>query len=288
MNGQGITIEEYPSLDSPVLIAGFDGWGNALNVSRGMVTYLIGKLKAQHFAKINPDVYYRYDDLRPIVDIDGGELKSLSPPGGSFYSVQNNGSFNDLIILEGDEPNLRWFQFMDELFSLGRKLGIQTLITLGSMYDNVLHTDRVISGIASTEALSAKLKAHSVSAVSYHGPSAIHSLINSEGEKRGFNCISLWCHCPYYLQGTSHFGLVSHLGSLLATLAEFELDVHELEKSWDKLNEQIEQLIQDNPELQTAISELRKAKVRGSWESMKASVRRNDNVINIRDFLDPK
>jgi len=284
----GISIYEYPALNSPILIAGFDGWGNALNVSKGMVTYLIRKLKAKHFADINPDVFYRYDELRPMVDIDGGELVSLQPPGGSFFSVQNGNESSDLVILRADEPNLRWFQFVEELFSLGKKLGIHTIITLGSMYDNVLHTDRVISGIASTKELSEKLKAHNVSAVSYQGPSAIHSLINSEGKKKGFNCINLWCHCPYYLQGTSHFGLLSHLGSLLASLGMFELDVQELKESWNELNEQIQQLIQKNPELQEAINELRKAKVKGSWENMKASLNKNDKVINIRDFLDPK
>jgi len=288
MDTKGFVIEEYPVLDSPIIIAGFDGWGNALNVSKGMVTYLIGKLKARYFAKINPDVFYRYDELRPLVDIDEGELKSLSPPGGSFYSVQTETDFNDLVILKADEPNLRWFQFIEELFALGQKLGAKTLITLGSMYDNVLHTDRVISGTASTEVLSVKLRDNNVSTVSYQGPSAIHSLISSEGKKRGFNCASLWCHCPYYLQGTSHFGLLSHLGTLLATLGDFEIDIQDLEDSWNELNEQIQQLVQNNPELQEAINELRKAKVRGSWENMKSSINRGDKVINIRDFLEPK
>ena len=124
--------------------------------------------------------------------------------------------------------------------------------------------------------------------VSYQGPSAIHSLINSEGKKRGFDCASLWCHCPYYLQGTSHFGLLSHLGVLLATLGDFDLDIQDLEDSWNELNEQIQQLIQNNPDLHAAIQELRKAKVRGSWENMKSSLNRGDKVINIRDFLEPK
>jgi len=287
MAEHGITIEEYPVLDSPVLIAGFEGWGNALNVSKGMVTYLIEKFKAKQFAKLNPDVFYRYDELRPVVDIDNGEIKSLSPPGGSFYSIQTAPGFNDLVILTADEPNLSWFQFIEELFSLGEKLGVTTIITLGSMYDNVLHTDRVISGFASAGVLSDKLKSFNVSSASYQGPSAIHTLIISEGTKKGMECVSLWCHSPYYLQGTSHFGLLAHLGTLLATLADFELNVEELENSWDELNEQIQQLVQDNPQLQDAINELRKAKVKGSWESMKSSITGNDKVINIRDFLDP-
>jgi proteasome assembly chaperone (PAC2) family protein len=177
---------------------------------------------------------------------------------------------------------------VDSILTLCQESGVKTIICLGAMYDNVLHTDRVISGLSSTEALSAKLKDNNVTTVSYQGPSAIHSLINSEGKKRGFDCASLWCHCPYYLQGTSHFGLLSHLGVLLATLGDFDLDIQDLEDSWNELNEQIQQLIQNNPDLQAAIQELRKAKVRGSWEHMKSSLNRGDKVINIRDFLEPK
>jgi proteasome assembly chaperone (PAC2) family protein len=201
--------------------------------------------------------------------------------------VKTDEGSGDVVILRADEPNLRWFQFVDELFDLCEKLGIETLITLGSMYDNVLHTDRVISGLSSTEIISQKLKEKNVSTVSYQGPSAIHSLINSEGRKRGTTCISLWSHCPYYLQGATHFGLLSHLGALLADLGGFPLDTHELNESWQELNEQIQKLIDVSPELQSAIQELRKQKVKGSWANMKTSLKKDDKVINLKDFLDP-
>jgi hypothetical protein len=38
---KGIQIKELPQLRKPLLIAGFDGWTNALNVGNGMVAYLI-------------------------------------------------------------------------------------------------------------------------------------------------------------------------------------------------------------------------------------------------------
>ena len=144
MKKQGIHIEELPDLKEPVLIAGFDGWGNALDVSTGMAGYLIRKLKAQSFARIDPDTFYSYDTDRPMVNIEAGTLKSLSSPGGIFYAARTGSDENDVVVLEANEPNLRWFHFVDELFSLCDKLGVETIITLGSMYDNVLHTDRII------------------------------------------------------------------------------------------------------------------------------------------------
>ena len=78
-----IQIEYLPDLEEPLLIAGFEGWGNALDISRGMIEYLIGKLKAQVFGKIDSDLFYRFDENRPLVNIQDGLLKDLSPPGTS-------------------------------------------------------------------------------------------------------------------------------------------------------------------------------------------------------------
>jgi proteasome assembly chaperone (PAC2) family protein len=269
------------------MVAGFDGWGNALSISSGMATYLIRKLNAEKFAKINPDTFFRYDEARPIVKIENGMLKSLVPPGGSFYAAQITGAKHDIVILKTDEPTLRWTQFVDELFAFCKQLDIRTIITLGSMYDNVLHTDRVISGLASTDSLISLLEEKNVDSINYHGPSAIHSIIQAQGPKAGLQCLSLWCHCPYYLQGTTHYGILSHLGELLSFLGDFELDTADLEDRWQGLNEQIEELIKSNAEIQSVINELQKSKVRGSTAAMRGTLK-DEKVIDIKDFLEPK
>jgi proteasome assembly chaperone (PAC2) family protein len=288
MSAAGIHIRELPQLKNPLLIAGFDGWGNALNISVGMTAYLIRILNAQHFADLDSDTFYRYDEHRPLVSIDGGILKTISAPGGSFYAARTAAAQSDLVVLKADEPSLRWFQFVDQLFSLCRTLGIKTITTLGSMYDSILHTDSIISGVASSADLMTQLKQYNVNTISYQGPSAIHSMIQSEGSKRGFECISLWSHCPYYLQGTTHFGILSRLGSLLSTLGNFQLDTRDLDANWAKLREQIQHLIDSNSELQSLVDKLRKERVKGSTAGLKATLKGDEKVINLKDFLDPK
>jgi proteasome assembly chaperone (PAC2) family protein len=288
MNINGIQIHELPDLKNPLLIAGFDGWGNALKISSGMAAYLIRNFQAQRFAELDPDVFFRYDEKRPLVNIEDGMFKTLSPPGGTFYGAHTAPDGRDLVILKADEPNLRWFGFVEELFNLCSRLQIKTIITLGSMYDHVLHTDRILSAVASDADLSAMLKQKGVNSISYQGPSAIHSSIHSEALKRNIACMSLWCHCPYYLQGTTHFGILAHLGKMLATVGGFELSIEDLETSWQKLKVQIENLIENNAELQAMVNELRKAKVRGSAAQMKDTLKSDEKIINIQDFLQPK
>ena len=266
-----------------MMIAGFDGWGNALNVSQGMVDYLIRKLKASPFARINADLFYRYDQARPVARIENGILKSLNTPGGALYSVH---SARDLIVLSAAEPSLRWHQFAETIIELCRNAGVTTLITLGSMFDHTLHTDRTISAIASSKDFFSGIRRFGIQNINYQGPSAIHTLIQHEAQLTGIDSASIWCHCPFYLEDTTHFGMMVDLAGLLGDLGGFELDVRELESGWKALNKKIEMLIASSPKLQEMLQEIRKTKREGARASVKASMEKGDKVINLRDFID--
>ena len=284
MFSNSIEVEYYPELQDPLVIAGFEGWGNALDISRGMVDYMIQKMNAKAFATILSDPFYRFDESRPIAEIEEGLLKKITPPGGRFYFAEKEIAGRDLVLLRSSEPSLQWIRFSEALIAFCGKLGAKTLVNLGSMYDNVLHTDTVISAAASSAELLKSLQAEKVTAVNYKGPSAIHSTIMNEALNKGLNCCSLWCHCPYYLQGTTHFGLLSHLGSFLSSWGGFQLDTGDLDNNWKELSKQIQTIIDRSPELQGMINDLRKSKIKGSWDM----VRKGDKVIHLEDFLKPK
>lgn len=288
MKNMGLHAGKMPQLETPVFIAGFDGWGNALNISNGMLAFLIRQLRAEKFATLDPDTFYRYDEQRPVVDITDGKLNSLTPPGGSFFAVKTNAGRSDLVLLKANEPHLQWYKFADLIVSICRELDVRTVISLGSMYDNVLHTDRIVSGITSSRYRQTQWKQLGINMVSYQGPSAIHSIIHSEGVKKGLECMSLWSHCPYYLQGTTHFGMLSYLSELIAQMVKIELDTRDLQASWRKLEKQINALIEDNSEIRALISNLRQEKAKGSVSDMKGAAKREEKIINLQDFLEPK
>jgi len=285
MSDQAIHIEELPQLNNPILIAGFDGWGNALNISRGMTDFLIQNHNGKKIASINADLLYHYSQLRPVVDIQDGELIDLALPGGEFHSLSGLGEGRDLVILKADEPHFRWQAFVEEMFSLCHKLNVDTIVTLGSFFDNILHTDYIFSGYGSNEEIRDKMRESGVNFISYHGPSAIHTTIQSESKQAGINCMGVWSHCPYYMQGTTHLGILAQLGKLLSRLGGFALDVKELDEGWDKLGEKLQNLIDNNPELSNLVTQLRKQKVRGTLEGMRETTEVDPKIINIEDFL---
>jgi proteasome assembly chaperone (PAC2) family protein len=284
MNENNIELEYIPKLNSPLFILGFDGWGNALDISMGMIDYLVKKLDAKPFGRINPDPFYRFDDKRPSVEIRDGILKEITPPGGSLYAADKKTAGRDIIILKAAEPNLRWYQFTNSVLSLCEKSGVKSIISLGSMFDNVLHTDIIISAISSTEEIIKRVKRYNVITSSYSGPGGIHSTITHEAHKRGLECLNLWCHCPHYLQGTTHFGILSSLGELLSKWGEFELETDELLITWKEICSQIQGIIDKNSELQGIIADIQKEKKRDSWIGQN----RSDKVIKLEDFSRPK
>ena len=286
MDIQGILIKELPVLKKPVLVAGFGGWGNALNVATDALDYLIRHFEAEPFARLDPDAFFRHDQSRPMVKIVDGVLEDMTWPDLIVYCVHTGAEESDLVILKADEPSLNWYRFTDELLALCRALSIQMVITLGSMYDNVLHSDRVISGMASCEAMRSRLKQEGLYLVSYEGPSAIHAVIQSEAARAGLECLSLWSHCPYYLQGTSHFGLLASLCRILGNVAMFGIDTAALEERWTALNRHIQTLIETKPELREMINKLRKEKFRGTVSERKTIGKKEEKVINIKDFFD--
>ncbi|MCB2148612.1 MAG: PAC2 family protein [Deltaproteobacteria bacterium] len=287
MEYQTFRLERLPTLTAPVFIIGFRGWGNALEVSAGTAAYLVEALQAVSIGHIDPDACYRYDENRPVVNIEAGDLKSITPPGGSVFAVETPPGENDLVILVADEPSLNWYRFSCELVDLAHQLGAPGVITLGSMFDNVLHTDRIISAVTTGSFFEGAVGRHRVVPIDYHGPSAIHTTILEACRKRAVAGASLWSHCPVYLQGITHHGMMLQLVRLLTDMASFSVETPALEARWQALDMQIRKLIADNPKLEEIMDQIRRKKREGAMQNLGQQGNGQGKVINLQDFLDP-
>jgi proteasome assembly chaperone (PAC2) family protein len=281
-----LIMKKMPEVSHPVVIIGFEGWANGGNVAVGMIDYLIKKFRATRFAEIDPDNYYRFDDVRPTVRVKDGLLNAVIPVETGFFAASKEEAGIDLILFKAHEPHCRWSSFGEAVLSLCQELGVELIISLGGLQDSVVHTDAVISGFASSPSLLERLKENEVIPTEYEGPGAIHSLIFQQAEGKGIEGISLWGHCPFYLQGT-HLRLLCRMATILANLAGFKVDTSELEKGWTQLARSIQRFIDGNPELQNAIKEIMKSKTKPAGE-LPGLERTDDKVIYLDDFFKPK
>ena len=287
MHGNTVDILYRPKLKAPILIAGFRGWSDVLGVSTGLLAYLIRKLNSDRFARLSTDHFFQYDRERPSVTIEHGTINNYRPSGGSFYAVTSPDLQRDLIIFRGDEPGLAWDLFARTVFDLCEDLGVDTAISIGGVFDQVLHTERLISSIVSNPALLQPIKRFGVVPTSYSGPAAIHTVLQETGTARKLDCYSFWCHCPIYIQNARHYGYISDLGNLIAQLGDFNLDVGELELSWQKMVERIDHMVAQNEDLQEIVRKIESSSAHVPAGAVTPASVTDSNVIDLKDFLPP-
>ena len=278
---------EKPNLTKPYLIIGFEGWPNAAEVSSIALQHLVGNLEAKKFASIPTENFYKISSLRPMAVIKKGRLIELKSPGNHFYYVKNP-LFNDLILFYGVEPHLRWNVFADLLLDLAERFHVIQIFTIGGTYDYIPHTyPPMVSALFNHEELREKVIQAGLGLTEYSGPISIHTFILESAKKKGLKAISLWGHAPQYLH-TRNVKVVCSVLRRLIDLTQIEVDLSELENAGDYFDQQVNQLVKEDPKLQEVISKLEEVYKRSeklSAESKQEEGLKDDKVVYIQAFL---
>ena len=278
---------EKPNLTKPYLIIGFEGWPNAAEVSSFALQHLVDNLEAKKFASIPTENFYKISSLRPMAVIKKGRLIELKSPGNHFYYVKNP-LFNDLILFYGVEPHLRWNVFADLLLDLAERFHVIQIFTIGGTYDYIPHTyPPMVSALFNHEELREKVIQAGLGLTEYSGPISIHTFILEAAKKRDLKAVSLWGHAPQYLH-TRNVKVVCSVLRRLIDLTQIEVDLSELENAGDYFDQQVNQLVKEDPKLQEVISKLEEVYKRSeklSAESKQEEGLKDDKVVYIQAFL---
>ncbi len=273
-----VNFYQMPKVKNPILICGFEGWSNAGNIAVKTVEHIIQGKGATLMAEIDPDPFYQFTRNRPIVEIKEGRYQGVNTKKASFYFLSNRKGRNDFIVLKAQEPDCRWFTFVQLLFNICKKFGISLILSIGGMNDEVLHTESVVSGIYSSEEWKDLLDKNNIQMIDYEGPSGIHSLIMGRAEKEGLPFLGLWGHSPLYLRGTN-FSVTIRIIKLVSDLFEVSLDTLELENALKEFEQQIEGILEKNKDLQEHIDSIKRARKKGIKK------RNKEKIIDISDFM---
>ena len=278
---------ERPVLHEPYLIIGFEGWPNAGEISSFALRHLIDSLGAREFASIPTENFYQISSLRPMAVIKEGRLIELKSSGNHFYYVKGLPS-NDLILFSGVEPHLRWNVFADLILDLAERFRVTQVLTIGGTYDYVPHTyPPMVSSLFNHEELRERVVGAGLGLTEYSGPISIHTFILEAARKRNLDAISLWGHAPQYLQ-TRNVKVACSLLKKLIDLTGIEIDLSDLEKAGEYFDQQINQLVGEDPKLQEVIGKLEEA-YKGSERILqplrKEEGAKEDKVVYIQAFL---
>jgi proteasome assembly chaperone (PAC2) family protein len=211
--------DHRPRLRQPVLVGAFEGWNDAADASSTAVRYLRERWDARPFATLDPEEFFDFSATRPHVRLDAGMTREIIWPETEFAAAALPGSQRDVVVMVGTEPQLKWRTFCNEVTGVASELGVELVVTLGSLLADVAHTRPVrVTGTAADPALVATL---GLQRSAYEGPTGIVGVLHDACRKAQIPSASLWAAVPHYVAGTpspkAALALVRRAAQLLAT-----------------------------------------------------------------------
>jgi len=249
-----LRVSERPNLTRPIMIAAFRGWndgGQGASLAGG---YLAKAWKAERFAEFDPENFYDFQATRPHVALVDGLSRKIDWPDNAFYHAPLPGADRDVVLLLGIEPNLRWRTFSGQVVELARELGVELVITFGSLLADVPHTRRSpVTGSATDPALVEEM---GLAASRYEGPTGIVGVLLDACRKAEIPSVSLWAAVPHYVSLTPSPRAAKALCDRVAELIGASLDTAELEDASKAYTEQVSAAVASDAETATYVEEL--------------------------------
>src|SRR5919199_2256963 len=226
-----LRIAERPELRRPVLVTAFRGWNDGGQGASLAAGFLAKEWQAARFADIDPEDFFDFQVSRPHVSLVDGVTRRLDWPDNAFYHAAVPGTGRDAVLLLGIEPNYRWRRFTDVVVGLARDLGVELMISFGSLLADVPHTrPSPVTGSATDERL---IERYGLQGSRYEGPTGIVGVLHDACRNAGLASVSLWAAVPHYVSlapsPRAALALCQRLGELLGA----PVDVDELGPEFD-------------------------------------------------------
>jgi proteasome assembly chaperone (PAC2) family protein len=260
-------VSTIPDLDRGVLIAAFAGWNDAANASTWAIKYLIKEWDAQEFADIDGEAFYDFTETRPQIRIVHGAIRQLTWPANRFYLLPTHATTEErrrrsAALFLGEEPQLRWRAFAQEILDLCRECKIEEIVLLGSLVAEVPHTVPVqINGTSSRSALLRRMSASGVQPANYNGAAGILAVVQDAARKAGLNASSLWGVAPHYVSATPNLAVSEALLRKLDTLYGFDLQLKDLSRAAQRFTARVSSLVAEDPDVSAYVRELEQRSV---------------------------
>ena len=236
------------------MIAAFRGWndgGQGASLAGG---YLAKIWEADRFADIEPENFFDFQATRPHVSLVDGQTRHIDWPENAFYHAPIPDLDRDAVLLLGIEPNLRWQTFTGMIVDLARELGVQMMITLGSLLADVPHTrPSPVTGGATDPELVERL---GLQRSRYEGPTGIVGVLHDACNHASIPSVSLWAAVPHYVSLTPSPKAALALSDRLGDLLEAEIDTSELAEASENYSEQVSEAVASDPDTAAYIEEL--------------------------------
>ncbi|MFV0525199.1 MAG: PAC2 family protein [Acidimicrobiales bacterium] len=244
---------DLPTLRNPILIAAFEGWGDAGDAASTAARHVRDRLAGEGFASIDPEPYYDFTTVRPSVRLVPGG-REIDWPENEFCAVPLPGGEHDLIVLSGVEPNFRWRSYCEQLMTLIDRLDVSMVVCLGALIADVVHTrPATVYSSGYDHALNQRLD---LEPSSYEGPTGIVGVLHDALSQHNIPSMSLWATVPGYVPHATSpkaaLALVERVGQLIG----HKVPSTALEIGAAAYERQITEMVDDSDETKAYVAQL--------------------------------
>lgn len=245
--------ELLEGLSSPVVIAAFEGWNDAGEAATSAVKYFQDRFDAVKIGTIESEEFFDFTISRPVIEIPD-EQREIIWPATKIYVAKMFDSKNDLVIIRGHEPQLRWRTFTDQIIEIASTIESHMVVTLGSLLTDIPHSRPVkVFGSSDDSDLAQRLN---LPPSTYEGPTGIVGVINSVLREKRIPSMSLWAGVPSYVSGANSPKAALALVERLAEVLQIGIACTDLEIASAAYERQINELVAEDMDTSEYVNQL--------------------------------
>jgi proteasome assembly chaperone (PAC2) family protein len=289
-----MTFDSKPTLRSPYVVCGMNGWVNGGEVSVVGVNHFITQFKGVKFAEMPASRYHIYqipgiESLRPVFRMEEGIITETHLPRNQFYYAMNPASEHDFIFFLGIEPSLNWEEYADNVASLARDFGASRVYTMCGLLDRSPYTrEPMISCTCTSAKVKKEIEKYSVTFSHREGPATFNQMLLYACQKKGLEGVNFTVRVPCYPE---HNVFISYSPKSTKAILVRLKDLMHLDMNFEELNNAIKEVEgkldsfrQQNQQFNTFLEELEKEYVEMPYQES-LDISPSDAVRLAEEFL---
>ena len=248
---------EAPS-NLPTMVVGFGGWIDAGEAATGAIRALVRQLGAVPLATIDPEDFFDFTQVRPVVRLSAEGERVIHWPRSAFWTWQPPQGGAGLLLFRGMEPQRRWRAYATALLDVAARCGVQRIVSVGALLAGIPHTRPPrVTGSSTDPAWQALLEAWGIyRRPSYEGPTGIASVVLDTARHRGMSYLTLMGQAPHYLERATNPAVRQVLLTTVTRLLALDLEWSHLDAAVQAFRTQCDQAVAQDAATQAYIRQL--------------------------------
>lgn len=247
------TTNAAEGLDVPVLINALHSPMDAGNVAAIISQHLMDSLQHERVATFDVDALIDYRQHRPQLTFENWRFTEYKEPKIALELLADDEG-RPLLLLHGQEPDLKWHGFVQELVSMIEQFGVTTTISVQGIPMGLPHTRPAHLTLHATEPEMIGTQPEIFGTMQV--PGHITGLLELRLGELGHRAAGIAAGVPHYLSGSPYSPAAAAAVRKLAQLGGLALPVGELEAASAQLINEIESQVEDQEEVKAIVNAL--------------------------------